>query len=284
MSLITVLGSSGFIGSHLVKRIRDLGIQCLAPAREESLAGRQLGSLIYAIGVTADFRTKPFETVQAHVCKFREVLQSCKFDSVLYLSSTRLYHGRAGVAREDDPITTSPLNPDHLYNISKLMGESIALASGVNVRVVRLSNVYGEDFKSDNFLTSVIRDAVIEGKVALQTSADSAKDYVSLKDVVEVLINIAKSGRERIYNVASGSNVSNHEITEKIRLLTGCEVEIPPSAPKHAFPLINVDRVAHEFGFKPSRMLDDLDHLVELYKAQFNRVVTKPSDSQHSIM
>jgi len=164
------------------------------------------------------------------------------------------------------------------------MGESTALASGLTVRVARLSNIYGEDFKSDNFLTSVIRDAVTEGKVTLRTSADSTKDYVSLDDVVEVLINIAKSGRERIYNVASGRNVSNHEITEKIRLVTGCEVEIPPAAPKHDFPLISVDRVAHEFGFKPSCMLDDLDHLVELYKAQYSRVVTKPSNSQHSAM
>ena len=285
MSLITVLGSSGFIGSHVVKRLHELGLQCFAPARDENLSGRPLGNLIYAIGVTADFRTKPFETVQAHVCKFLEVLRSCQVDSVLYLSSTRLYQGKTAVAREDDLITMSPLNPDHLYNISKLMGESIALASGRTARVVRLSNVYGEDFKSDNFLSSVIRDAITGGKLALRTSADSAKDYVSVDDVVEVLINIAQSGRETIYNVASGRNVSNGEITEKLRQLTGCEVEIARAATKHTFPLINIDRVAHEFGFKPSHMLDDLDHLVELYKTQSRRSNgTKPSNSQHSAM
>src|SRR6267378_3887747 len=142
--MITVLGASGFIGSHLVKRLRELNIECLAPGREEQLPGRNLGEVIYCIGLTADFRSRPFDTVDAHVCKLLSVLRDCEFDSLLYLSSTRLYEGHSQTAREEDSLKFGPTNPSDLFGLSKALGESLSLACGKKVRVVRPSNVYGD--------------------------------------------------------------------------------------------------------------------------------------------
>ncbi|HYX28430.1 MAG TPA: SDR family oxidoreductase [Pyrinomonadaceae bacterium] len=271
MALITVLGAAGFIGTHLVKRIEDLGFDCFAPGREDDLTARSLGQVIYAIGLTADFRTRPFETVEGHVCKLADVLRSCDFDSLVYLSSTRVYRGGVKTVHEDDEVVASPRNADQLYNISKVMGESLGLASGKNVRVARLSNVYGADFGSGNFLAVVIREALTDGKVTLKTSIESDKDYVSIDDVVELLIKIATSGKEKIYNVASGRNVLNAEIATRLKQITGCAVEVVPEAPTTSFPRISIDRVVNEFDFKPRYVLDDLEHLVELYKNESAR-------------
>jgi nucleoside-diphosphate-sugar epimerase len=273
MSLISVLGSSGFIGSHLVKRINELGLSCFAPERDEDLSHRRLGNVIYCIGLTADFRTRPFDTVNAHVCKLLQILQTCEFDSLVYLSSTRLYLGGSDQPDEESEILVDPLNPDSLYNLSKLMGESLALSSGKPVRVVRLSNVYGDDFLSQNFLAGVIRDAVQNRKVILYTSLDSEKDYVSISDVVDALIKIATSGRQDIYNIASGRNVSNLELMERIRQLTSCEIEVAPGARRSVFPLVNIDRLTQEFHFRPAFILDDLPQLVDLYKCSVHPVL-----------
>jgi len=65
---VTVLGGSGFIGSHVARHLRRLGVACDTPARDdESIFSRPLGHVIYAIGLTADFRARPLETVEAHV-------------------------------------------------------------------------------------------------------------------------------------------------------------------------------------------------------------------------
>ena len=266
MTRITVLGASGFVGSHLATKLKATGVDCYFPGRGEELSGRRLGHLIYAIGLTADFRTRPFETVEAHVCKLLNVLQACEFDSLLYLSSTRLYQGQPGTAHEEDAITVTSLNSDHLYNVSKLMGESLALGSGRPARVVRLSNVYGGDFNSDNFLSAVIRDAVTHQKVVLRTTLDSAKDYVSIDDVVEGLIRIATEGRERIYNLASGVNVSNRDIMQRISELTGCSVDVEPDARKIVFSPVSIERMRGEFNFAPVCVLDELERLVNLYR------------------
>jgi nucleoside-diphosphate-sugar epimerase len=263
--MITVLGASGFIGSHLTKRLDVLGDQYMAFDREAGVPRGLSGHVIYCVGVTADFRSRPFDTVEAHVCRLMEALRYSQFDSLLYLSSARLYDD-ADSTSEDAAIRIAPLDANHLYNTSKAMGESLALNCGRPTRVVRLSNVYGADLNSDNFLPSLIRDAVVHKRIVLQTSADSAKDYISIDNVVDALINIATSGRERLYNIASGFNVSNGELAEALSSATACTVEFEQDAPSVTFPAINIDRLQAEFNFQPSHVLDDIPHLVDLYR------------------
>ena len=264
--MITVLGASGFIGHRLIERLGELNLERYAPARAENLTGKNLGDVIYCIGLTADFRSRPFDTVEAHVCKLLQVLRDSEFDSLLYLSSTRLYGVRGDSTTEESVLRIEPLSHSDLYNASKAMGESLVLNCGRKTRVARIANVYGGDFASDNFLSTIVRDAVNKTNIVLQTSAASVKDYVSVDDVVNGLIQIATKGRERIYNLASGVNVSNGELAESLRSLTGCAVEFSPGAPTVSFPPISIERMQNEFNYKPSLVLNDLARLVNMYK------------------
>lgn len=263
--MITVLGASGFIGSHVIKRLDALGTEYQAVGRDEAVPGGPLGHVIYCIGVTADFRSRPFDTVEAHVCKLNEILRDCHFESLLYLSSTRLYTGADSTA-EDTAIRIAPTDASDLYNASKVVGESLVLNCGRHGRVARISNVYGADFNSENFLSSIIRDAIVDKKVVLQTTADSAKDYVYVDNVIDALLAIATGGKQRVYNLASGVNVANGQLADALRQVTGCTVDFPHNVPSVKFPRINIDRLRAEFDFQPSRVLDDIPHLVDLYR------------------
>ena len=263
--MITVLGASGFIGSHLVKRLRSLGLEHWAPERNEALTQKNLGDVIYCIGLTSDFRSRPWDAAESHVCKLLEVLRNCQFDSLLYLSSTRLYGPHLREAREECALQCNPSQPDDLYNISKALGEALCLTLEGRGRVVRLSNVYGADFASDNFLPAIIRDALAGKVITLKTTTDSAKDYVGLDDVTDNLIRIATSGRQNLYNLASGTNTSNRQIMEKICLLTGCRMQVAPDAATMIYPTVCIDRMRSEFGFQPGQLLDNLERLVETF-------------------
>lgn len=265
--MITVLGASGFIGSHLIRRLDALGLPHQAPARDEPLRDRDLGRIIDCAGITADFRVRPYDTVDAHVSRIVDIVRNCRFDAFVYLSSTRLYKDQPSAkAREEDDVHVNPADAGGLYNLSKAMGEAIVLTLGGRGRVVRLSNVYGQGSESHNFLASIIRDALATGEIALETSLDSAKDYVSVADVVDLLPRIASGGRERIYNIASGANVTNGAITSVISRLTGCRITVRPEAETWIYPRVDIDRARGEFGFQPSRLLDDLPALVGLHK------------------
>jgi nucleoside-diphosphate-sugar epimerase len=265
--MITVLGASGFIGSLLAERLRKYKLAHQAVGRNDPVPSGNLGNVVYCIGVTADFRSRTLDAVDAHVCTLLDFVKNCEFDSLLYLSSTRLYAG-CDSSEEDQPLQVRPDDASDLYNLSKLMGESITLNCGRTGRVARIANVYGPDFTSNNFLPSLMRQAVRREKIVLETAPDSEKDYVWVHDVVEQLIWIAAEGKQQIYNVAGGANVSNRELADKLRELTGCEIEFAPNAPVIKFPPITIQRQRREFGFVPSSLLRDLDYLVKLYSEE----------------
>lgn len=266
----TILGASGFVGSHLTHSLSARGIPFRAPGRDEDLFDGPLGHVIYCIGLTADWRARPFDTVRAHVCHLLSLLERADYASFLYLSSTRVY-GRAERAEETVTLSVNPLIPNDLYDISKIMGESVCLSMDrPTVRVVRLSNVYGRDFASMNFLPSIVWDAIRDEKIVLRTTMASAKDYVSIDDVVALLPRIAGSGQQRLYNVASGMNTTNGALLDAIQRETGCAIEIADNAETIIFPLISTARIHEEFGFTPRNVLDSCGDLIAAYREQAN--------------
>ena len=265
----TVLGGEGFIGGRLKLRLAERGFEVRTPARAElpDLRG-ELGHVIYAIGVTADFRSRPWDTIEAHVSLPSRLLQGIRCRSFLYLSSTRVY-AHALSTREEAGLPVNPSDPDELYNLSKLAGEAICLAQSAHtVRVARLSNVYGYEANSQNFLPSLIREALETGRIALRSAAGSAKDYVSVDAAADLLIDIALGGKHRLYNVASGVNTRAGDIAEAIGRATGATVEILPGAPEVSFAPIDVARLNAEFRHRPSPLLADLPDLVGVYRRE----------------
>jgi nucleoside-diphosphate-sugar epimerase len=264
--MITLLGAKGFIGSHLLKRLSYQNGACYAPHRFEDLTNKKLGKVIYCIGVTSDFRERPFDTVDAHVCKLLEVIRKCHYEKIMYLSSTRIYNSTLSIAREESILQVNPADFGDLYNISKLMGESLVNTLGDAGCVVRLSNVYGPDLDSNNFLAHILRDALAKKVITLESSMDSEKDYINVENVVDLLLEIAEKGSRKVYNIASGMNISNQALVEKIISLTGCSLVIKPDAKTVRFPPISIDSIQLEFNYKPSNLLTDMEELVRLYK------------------
>jgi nucleoside-diphosphate-sugar epimerase len=258
----TILGASGFIGSHLVSTLKNRGLQCWTPDRDDpEIFKRSLGCVYYCIGLTADFRTRPFDTVKAHVEILRKVLEYANFDQLIYLSSTRVYT-ECSLAEETQKLTVAPYLRDELYNLSKLMGESLALSSGRACRVARLSNVLGFDMGSTNFIGALLAEAHKSGAVHFRTSMESTKDYIWIDDAVTGLISIAEQGRQPIYNVAGGVNV-HHESIAKLLAQKGIHITVDESAPTTTFPVITIEKLVSDTGFQPGSILPKLSELLD---------------------
>jgi nucleoside-diphosphate-sugar epimerase len=258
--MITVLGASGFVGSHVVAYLQRSGLEFQAVGRGQQWPDGALGHVIYCIGVTADFRERPYDAVDAHVCTLIDFVRGASFDSLLYLSSARVYLGRTGVAHEDDDVCVNPLRFDDTYSISKVMGESIVLALGSKGRVARLANAYGCG-QSETFLAIVLAEAR-NGSVVFRSAPESERDYVRVDDVAEVLVKISLGGRERIYNIASGVSITNAELAGAIARLSGRSVTFTPDAPAVVFPRIDNERIRSEFGFTTAPLMDILPSMI----------------------
>lgn len=249
-SAFTVLGASGYIGSRLVAHLQAQGHTVWAPARGDAeVFNHPLGHVMYCVGLTSDFRTRPFDTVDAHVGLLAEVLRRAQFDSLLYLSSTRVYMGAARTD-EDAPLTVLPGDPSYLYNLTKLTGESLCHASGrAGVRVARLSNVVGPgmDAASGNLVADLLRQAQ-GGHIVLRSDPQSAKDYLHVDDLLDWLPRIALQGCHPVYNVASGVQTTHAQWLQWLSEHYGCTVQVQDCAQLQCFTPIDVSRLRAQWS------------------------------------
>jgi len=263
---ITVLGGTGFIGSHLVRHLTHSHFDFCVPGRHEPLSKEPLGHVIYSIGLTADFRSRPLDTVEAHVCLLRQLLAQGNFTSLTYLSSTRVYTGVTNTS-ENNALVVNPNVPSDLYNLSKLMGESLCLHGGHPLtRVARLSNTVGLRPDPDIFIDQLLEEGRQTGRIRLQTSLESRKDYLYIDDAVSALIDISTSPARGIINVASGQAVSNREIMEMLSEHMGFSFEVAPDAPTWKFQPIDTTRLRVEFSHTPRLFHDYFPEFLHQYR------------------
>lgn len=264
----TVLGNQGFIGTALYNRLTKAGWKCLVPDRHHSWPAddQNLGHIFYCIGRTANYSENPEKTVQAHISLLTDVLMSRNYDSLTYLSSTRLYDMLPSsiVATEELSIPVHPGNPRHFYDISKLAGEAICAALGKGkARVARLACVYRDHTDPHGFLGELLNLIKNSPNPDLTASVPSSpameRDYVYLEDVLDALIMIATQGKAPIYNVASGINVRNSDISRLIHETTGIRLDMTSTAYVPCPPpSISNTLLCHELGWKPRQLPEQL--------------------------
>lgn len=248
---ITVLGAGGWIGSALVDGLRQKGRVVIPVGRRELqdwlTSGSPLGPVIYAIGLTADFRERPHATVDAHVGLLSRVLQRSGLSQLVLLSSTRVY-SRSDSTDEADALPCLSSDPSDIYNLSKLMGEALVLQDPrPDLKVVRISNVVGAGQPVSTFVGSLLEEARLYGHVTIRQPAFTEKDYVALNDVVRLLPLIALKGRLRLYNIGSGINTTHAEVAAWLEA-QGATVQFARTETESLqFPVLSINRLLAEF-------------------------------------
>ena len=260
---VTILGASGFVGRRLLRRLEADGREVYAPRRDEDVLGRDLGSVLYLAGLTADYDARPFDTVEAHASLVSELIRGGRFDRLVYASSTRLYDGQAQ-GRETDPLSFQVDDPRRVYDLSKALGENLTLArTDGRGAVARLANVYDWEPGSPGFLSEWLIQASGSRRLSLNSSPHIARDYIHLDDVVDALVALEGAAGAGVVNVASGELVTNAAIA-KVFEAHGWVVSFDGEGRWPSPPRCEVSRLA-ALGVSPRRVEDVVArHLSEI--------------------
>ena len=165
--------------------------------------------------------------INAHLVARLAAICGEKRARLVHVSTDYVFGGqekRAPLTETDAP---APLN---VYGASKLMGESLALASGADVLVLRVASLFGvagASGKGGNFVETMIRFGRERG--ALKVVADQIMSPTATMDVADALMALIKAGAPSgVWHVVNSGQASWAEFAARIIERAGVAASVTP--------------------------------------------------------
>ncbi len=246
---VLVTGGSGFIGSHVVDKLRDKGVSVrvfdmVMPDYKDDIEFYQ-GSLlnleemrmavsgvdaVFHLGAVADVKDvfqEPHYSEAINVRGTINVLEAVRLigsiKRVIYGSTTWVY----SEANEQNVDENTPLHsPTHLYTATKLAGEyycrSYSELYGLDVTILRYGIPYGPRARDGAVIPIFVTKALNHEPLTIAGDGSQFRKFVYVEDLAEGNVLALKSiARNKTYNLDGIEKISIKQIVETIQKIIG---------------------------------------------------------------
>lgn len=282
---VLVLGGSGFLGKHIVRKLIEDSHQVTVFGRKadkieipgvktvsadfsdtlslsESLIGVDKVVHLISTSVPSTSNKDPISDIQGNLVntvKLLEMMKQSGLKDIVYFSSGGTVYGHPKTI----PISESHANaPVCSYGVVKLAIEKyLHMYSdlyGFNTVILRPSNPFGPGQTHtgvQGFIGTCIAAALSDSSLTIWGDGSVKRDYVFAEDVAEATISALNYQESDIFNISSGEGVSLNEIIELVQQETGKSITVNYQA-KRDFDIpeiiLNNEKARRVLNWQPS--------------------------------
>jgi GDP-L-fucose synthase len=292
---VVVTGGSGFIGSALVRRLVEAGLEAITTYRNEPnprlpngvdqvlfhpenllRVFRVAGAVVHLAARTGGIefqRQQPLDLFFSNRTLTDQVLQAAAESGTqkLVIASSAAVYAPSRVPVSEESPTVDLARTESAYAAGKLLDELSAdwvrRAGKTQVITARIGNVYGEGGHFDAEQSSVVHglirragDARRSGRLVAWGSPDTVRSFVHVEDVAHALALLINSDPPgQTYNVDSGIPVTIGRLAAVIaeHAAAGATVSFDESRPQgDPYRVLSIGRL-ESLGFTTSVDLEE---------------------------
>jgi UDP-glucose 4-epimerase len=274
-SKVLVTGNNGFIGTFLVKSLREIGAQVEGVdlksgfditdwGQIEKLEKAEIVYHLAAVMYIPFALKNPRIVYKVNVGGTLNILEYCRINDIskLVFASSYVY-GQPEYLPVDESHPVKPTNP---YARSKVMGEELCRGysedHGLNCVILRPFNVYGPG-QNKNFLIPSIFDRIQNVKKIKLKDPKPKRDFVYVTDMIDAYIKAGELPNTilEIFNIGYGKSYNVQEIVDEILQLTDKKVEVEYENERRPNEIMDtvakIDKAKQRLGWSPKIDLEN---------------------------
>jgi len=224
-----LVGSNGYIGSHLAARL-ELALVPFTPiaSRREfygtlnSLRDREIGTVYWCAAGIMPNKTSadPREGIEEFEFLCKLISGNSTHSSMVVLSTLGLADYDPSFFFESDK------NPVITYFENRFRYEEAFFQIGCPGVILRLSNVYGPNVVHQyGVIANWVRSIKLGRPITVTDSLHTTRNFIYIEDAVNAVIASSRVRDSQILDVGSASNASLSELIELFNQFTDFEVE-----------------------------------------------------------
>lgn len=285
---IAVTGSSGFTGSHLVKRLKALNHNIISIDIETSIDITDWQQLEFiehfdilfhlaAKSYVPDSYKEPLSFFYTNIIGTLNALELCRRNGARMVFISSYLYGNPQYLPIDEKHPVSAFNP---YSESKMICEQLCQSYNrdfnLPVVIIRPFNLFGPG-QNENFLIPTIMNQAKAGEIILNDPAPK-RDFLYIDDFVDLLVKLIDyQNRDcQIFNAGSSKSFSVRETVEIIRRLLNSNINTKFTHNKRPAEIsdtvADITRAKELLGWQPKISFEEgLKMLIKYYQDLWNR-------------